>query len=437
MKIHILASALLMVCLSDNVLAHAKPAQNLARSEKFVQVQGIQFIIGSQSHHFLGTNLWYGINLGSRGPGGDQARLLRELDRLQALGVTNLRVVAASEGPNSAPFRMQPSLQTSPGVFDEQLLHGLDFLLVEMQKRDMHAIMCLGNFWQWSGGFAQYVSWADGTSIPYPEQFGWTTFENYSASFYVNDKAKSMYNRTVDLIVSRVNTLSGISYSSDPTIMAWELANEPRGQNQPDAYLNWVSDTAARIKQLDTNHLVTTGSEGLTASQDNTQTRPELVHALQNIDYLTFHIWIQNFGWYDPHIPATYEKSTKQALEYVEQHVSMAERLGKPAVFEEFGIARDGGDFNVTATTSVRDQYYQTMFEASLRAAIKGRPLNGVNFWAWAGEGRPVNAGDLWQIGTPFIGDPPHEPQGWYSVYDQDSSTTDIIKRYAQLMNSL
>ena len=437
MKFHSLASTFLMVCLSGNVLAKSSATHNLASNEKFVKVQGTHLMIGNQPYHFMGTNLWYGINLGSRGPGGDQPRLLRELDRLQALGVTNLRVVAASEGPNSAPFRMQPSLQPSPGVFDEQLLQGLDFLLAEMQKRSMHAIMCLGNFWQWSGGFAQYVSWADGTSIPYPEQFGWTTFENYSASFYVNDKAKSMYNQAVDLIVSRVNTLSGMKYSADPTIMAWELANEPRGQNQPDAYVKWVADTAARIKHLDTNHLVTTGSEGLTASQDNTKTRPEFVHALPGIDYLTFHIWVQNFGWYDPRIPTTYETATKKALEYVEQHVSMAERLGKPAVFEEFGIARDGGDFHVTGTTSVRDQYYRTMFEASLQAALKGRPLNGVNFWAWAGEGRPVNAGGLWQIGTPFIGDPPHEPQGWYSVYDQDFSTTDIIRDYARQMNTL
>jgi mannan endo-1,4-beta-mannosidase len=46
-------------------------------------------------------------------------------------------------------------------VFNENLLVGLDFLLVELKKRDMVAVMCLNNFWPWSGGFAQYVSWAN------------------------------------------------------------------------------------------------------------------------------------------------------------------------------------------------------------------------------------------------------------------------------------
>jgi hypothetical protein len=33
----------------------------------------------------------------------------------------------------------------------------------------MRATMTLNNEWQWSGGFAQYISWAEGNaSIPYP-----------------------------------------------------------------------------------------------------------------------------------------------------------------------------------------------------------------------------------------------------------------------------
>jgi mannan endo-1,4-beta-mannosidase len=38
-----------------------------------------------------------------------------------------------------------------------------------------------------------------------------------------------------------------------------------------------------------------------------------------------------------------------------------------------------------------------------------------------------------WTQGDDFIGDPPHEPQGWYSVYDKDNSTLEIIKKYATM----
>ena len=33
--------------------------------------------------------------------------------------------------------------------------------------------------------------------------------------------------------------------------------------------------------------------------------------------------------------------------------------------------------------------------------------------------------------GDPYLGDPPHEPQGWYSVFDTDASTQAVIRDYA------
>ena len=60
-----------------------------------------------------------------------------------------------------------------------------------------------------------------------------------------------------------------------------------------------------------------------------------------------------------------------------------------------------------------------------------------MNFWAWAGEGRPTQPGGIWKAGEPFIGDPPHERQGWYSVYDGDSATVKLIGEWAGKMRSL
>jgi len=66
----------------------------------------------------------------------------------------------------------------------------------------------------------------------------------------------------------------GFSIRNDPTIMAWELANEPRGfHNNAAAFNTWLDDTVAHIKSLDPNHLVTTGCEGDTPYWQLTRTR--------------------------------------------------------------------------------------------------------------------------------------------------------------------
>ena len=145
----------------------------------FVTVNSTRLYRFGEPYRFVGANMWYAMHLGAAGTvGGDRPRLLRELDRLQALGISNVRVLAASEGPDHdeswfalgapTPWRILPSMQPSPGVYNEAVVAGLDFLLAEMAKRDMTAVLMLGNMWPWSGGFAQYVSWAAGDRIPYP-----------------------------------------------------------------------------------------------------------------------------------------------------------------------------------------------------------------------------------------------------------------------------
>ena len=128
-------------------------------------------MLGGAPYYFMGVNLWYGMNLGTTNEADDRERLVRELDRLENLGVTNLRVMAATEGPASEPWRAKPVLQPKPGVYNEDLLRGLDFLLAEAEKRNMRVVMVLNNRFQWSGGRAQYVKgvhhllWAYGPDI--------------------------------------------------------------------------------------------------------------------------------------------------------------------------------------------------------------------------------------------------------------------------------
>jgi hypothetical protein len=133
----------------------------------FITRQGVQLMDGSKRYTFVGANFWQGMSLGADGAAsGDPARLRRQLDRLQALGVTNVRMVASAEGPDSAPHRIVPSLMPMPGVYNEQVFKGLDLFLDELSRRAMRAVMVLNNYWEWTGGMGQYVSWSDGSQIP-------------------------------------------------------------------------------------------------------------------------------------------------------------------------------------------------------------------------------------------------------------------------------
>jgi mannan endo-1,4-beta-mannosidase len=407
----------------------------------FVKVSGTGFVRDGKPYTFMGTNFWYGLNLGSTGPGGNRERLVRELDRLAAMGVKNLRIMGGSEGPDTEPYRMLPSLQTAPGKYNEQVLEGLDFLLAEMAKRDMVAIMCMNNFWNWSGGMGQYLVWAGAAdSIPYPPPApggDWGKYQEFTAQFYSNEKAMKLFDDHLRFIINRTNKITGKPYREDPAIMAWELGNEPRGVNNKEAFAKWIDKTSTLIKQLDSNHLVTTGSEGNTS---NSFAGTDMVedHKYKNIDYGTIHVWVQNWGYYDPaKADSTYEPALAYAKNYIADHLKRAAALGKPVVLEEYGISRDLNDHAAGTPVTVRDKYYSAIFDAVLQEVSKPNSLlRGVNFWAWAGEGRPAKPGGIWTMGHDLIGDPPHETQGWYSVYDTDSTTIKVISTYAKRLNS-
>lgn len=396
------------------------------------------FVLNDQPYRFIGTNLWFGLYLGVPGDSTGRHRLVRELDRLEALGVKNLRVLGASEG--TGKYQVEPTIQPTQGVYDQQLLTGLDFLLDEMSKREMKAVVVLNNFWMWSGGMPQYVSWAEGTQIPYPdiENGGsWDDFIGYSLSFFTNSKAQRYFRQYIKTLLERTNSINGRVFKEDPTIMSWQLCNEPRGYQQQEAYLKWIKKTAGLIKRKDKNHLVSLGAEGNTSSDD---AGVDLYrdNAFKHIDYATVHLWIQNWGWFDPQNPHSFQDALKSSRGYLDGQVVKALKLNKPMVIEEFGVSRDGGSFDPDAGTSHRNDFYKFLFDYVIESIREGGLVQGCNFWGWAGEARPVNPGMLWQQGEPFTGDPPHEGQGWYSVYNDDTTTIEIIEGYQiQLQKAL
>jgi hexosaminidase len=285
-----------VVCLIASVACassmHSTPASAPAVSgAQFVTAEDGRFMLGGQPHTFAGVNFWQAMNLGVAG---NREQLLAELDRLQALGVTNVRVMAASEGPNGEPRR-------------------------------------------------------------YPQA--------------------------------------------------------------------WIDETAAFIKALDPNHLVTSGVEGELPWREQDF---RAAHDGPGIDYATVPIWPQNWGWYDPERPASYEVAEAEALADLREHAAAAHALGKPLVLEEFGLARDYEPLqdilDPASPTSYRDRFLAAMLAEVSASAAAGGSLAGSNVWAWSGAVRP---------GDPWVGDPPHEEPGWYSIYDGDASTLSVLAAHA------
>ena len=402
----------------------------LALAAGFVRVRGTHFIKGDnpRPYYFIGTNMWYAPLLGSEGQGGNRQRLCAELDSLRALGIDNLRILVGADAGSCHAQTVQPCLQPQPGLLNDTLLAGLDYLLAEMSRRNMVAVIYLTNSWDWSGGFGFYLRATGHGDSPNASGEGYRRYVDYAAGFFRDGEARKLYAQFVTQIVTRRNSLTDTAYRDDPTIMAWQLCNEPRpfADDNKDSFITWVRETSALIKQLDPNHLVSVGSEGTVGClMDENLYRQ--IHACPSVDYLTVHVWPVNWGWakrsalFDG-LARVYSESEA----YLQQHDLVALRLDKPWVIEEFGYPRDANFLRPGSDTQALNAFYDFVFSRVVLSCREQGALAGCNFWGWGGMGRP--AAEQWQPGHDYVCDPPHEPQGWYSVFDNDLTTLSLIK---------
>lgn len=394
--------------------------------DSFVSREGTEFMLNGQSYTFVGTNFWYGPILGSEGQGGDRQRLCRELDQLHALGLDNLRILVGSDGERGVKTKVEPTLQEQPGVYNDTLLAGLDYMLAEMDKRGMKAVLYLNNSWEWSGGYGYYLEQAGAGPQPRPDEAGYPAFMEAMSQYALNERAHELFYDYVRFIVSRKNRYTSLYYKDDTAIMAWQIGNEPRAfsEEAKQPFAKWLSEASALIRSLDPNHLISVGSEGIWGCEMDSALYRQ-ISADPNIDYLTAHVWPYNWSWVrQESLGADVENACKNTQDYLRPHFQLAKELGKPLVIEEFGFPRDGFTFVPGSPTEARDRYYDYVF-----SLIQSEPtVGGCNFWAWGGEARPQH--EQWQVGDPYTGDPAQEQQGLNSVFSCDSTTLNVVKRY-------
>lgn len=400
--------------------------QDIAPSP-FVQQQAGSLWLNGKPYSFIGTNLWYGAILGSKGQGGDRQRLLAELDSLASIGVTNLRILVGSDGERGVLTKVEPTLQIAPGVYNDTILDGLDFLLAEMSKRQMKAVLYLNNSWEWSGGYGFYLEQAGYGKAPRPEEAGYEAFMRHVAQFADSPQAQALFFDYVRFIISRTNRYTHTAYTDDRAIMAWQIGNEPRafGETQKAGFAKWLAEASALIRAIDTHHLISIGSEGIWGCEMDSA----LYHRISadpNIDYLTVHIWPYNWGWIKGEMSNANANANANCqsltFNYLKPHISIAQTLHKPIVIEEFGFPRDNMSTVPGTPTTGRNDYYRYIF-----SLVQSEPLiAGCNFWAWGGLANLQH--EQWQVGDDYTGDPAQEPQGLNSVFWADKETLKIIQ---------
>ncbi|KMS95293.1 hypothetical protein BVRB_009700 [Beta vulgaris subsp. vulgaris] len=102
-------------------------------------------------------------------------------------------------------------------------------------------------------------------------------------------------------VLTRVNNFTGVAYKDDPTIMAWELMNEPRCPSDLSGKIlqDWITEMAPYLKSIDANHLLEIELEGF-YGDDRKQYNPNNIQAGTNfitnnqvpsIDFATVHCY--------------------------------------------------------------------------------------------------------------------------------------------------
>ncbi|OQU79706.1 hypothetical protein SORBI_3008G184201 [Sorghum bicolor] len=217
------------------MFVHAGSQQQAAeaRGDAFVRVHGTHFVHNGKPFFVNGFNAYWLMNLGA--DNAQRGKVTSALSQAAGAGLSLARTWAFNDGNRSS------ALQYSPGLYHERTFQGLDFVLSEARKHGIKMILSLVNYYGDYGGRKQYVDWAKKQNQIIPSDDG----------FFNNPVVKGFYKNHI---------------KDDPTIMAWELMNEPRCESNVTTcrtiLQSWITEMAAHVKSIDGNHLLEAGLEG-------------------------------------------------------------------------------------------------------------------------------------------------------------------------------
>ncbi|MFC1734352.1 cellulase family glycosylhydrolase, partial [candidate division KSB1 bacterium] len=313
---------------------------------QFVQVDGTDFTLDGKPFYFAGANNYYLFYK-------PLSQVQEVMDDAVALNLTVIRTWGFCDGICSdGNFN---SLQSSPGVYNEAAFQDFDRVIKEASDRGLKLIVPLVNNWKEFGGMCQYVKWCglpDSALCAADESWPFGRPTEVHDMFYTDTCTKDAYKNYVSYFLNRVNTLTGIAYKDDPTIFAWELANEPRARSDPSTVIlnDWIGEMSAYIKTIDSTHLVTAGGDGGYKDKSSDPEWSWWYHGNEGQDFIGNHQWpgidFSTFRYY----PESGKFDDVDPDLWIQEHVEDSHNIiGKPVILEEFGSANDKpnviGDF--------------------------------------------------------------------------------------------
>lgn len=344
---------------------------NVEADDEFVKTRGVQLMLNGSPYYANGYNAYWLMYFAS--DPSQRNKVSSTFQEASNHGLNIARTWAFSDGGYKP-------LQYSPGSYNEEMFQGLDFVLAEARKYGIKVILSLVNNYEDFGGKKQYVEWArsQGQSI------------NSEDDFFTNPVVKGYYKNHIKTVLTRRNSLSGVAYKDDPTIMAWELMNEIRcpSDHSGNSVQSWISEMASYLKSIDGKHLVEAGLEGFygqlkTQSNPNFHVGTDFIanNQIPTIDFATLHSypdqWLSNSG---------YEDQISFLRAWLNEHIQDAQNiLHKPLLFAEFGISsKNLGSRN---NSTKRDQFFITVYSAIYSSASGGGTAVGGLFWQLLAEG--------------------------------------------------
>jgi mannan endo-1,4-beta-mannosidase len=314
--------------------------------------------LGNRPFYFLGANAYYLLQQSARG---DTATVKALFQRANALTMTVVRTWGFFDSSDS----LNPAvIQYRPGVFNERALRALDFVIFQAKLYNIRLLIPFVNNWDDYGGMNQYVVWRSGITSSadrsarrrYSQEDLLRVVEGGSGrryryattallghdDFYSDPIIKSWFKNYISTILARVNTYTNVRYKDEPTILGWELANEPRSSDGTTNLVHqWAREMATYVKAIDANHLLGTGEEGF----DNTRNGYSF-SSYGNQQWLfdgtagtafTRNTMIPEIDFGSCHLyPEAWGISNAAGNAWIREHIRLARSLGKPLIVGEF-----------------------------------------------------------------------------------------------------